>query len=160
MKKKLLLSLGLLSLPFMAYAVGAIQYDLINTSATSIPNPIKVTAGYVTYYFLKNGLPAHCPSPSNPAKVDLNTITNLPLPIYLGTESKFTFKTDPAFDDCFIGAASVDFYITQVDGIDKQDGFCNTGITSIYNNETEYMSMNIEETTDNFYCGKVSRVKK
>jgi hypothetical protein len=165
MKKTLLLILFAL-FPFIAYADGSIQFSLINFSASTIPNPIKVTGGYIQYYFLPAGaqkLPDHCPLINNPAIANLSSIVNTwPLPIYLGTESKFTFP-DPSMSDCLVKGSGLDgsslfatLFITQVDGINKLDGVCTAaGYTS--GGYNTFYNLNIEETTDNFYCSMVSR---
>lgn len=152
MKKILLLCLSFLPLATFA---GSVQYALIN-DFSSIQDPINITEGYISYYF--NGPTAsQCPK----AIVDLKTVTTVPLAIKKGTASKFTFKTSSEFDSCLGGGnfGIIELHITQVDGINKDDGSCKT-YTSIQDPQQNLnANQAIIEQTNGFYCYPVNASK-
>lgn len=168
MKTKLLFSLCLFCSSFLAYADGGVKYSLLNNSIYPVPNPIKVTGGYISYYFYTTDgskLPAHCPDYQNLKTVDLGPIADLPLPVYRETASKFTFTMDPSMQDCFTGTSTawITLVITNVDSITKQDGVC-AAMSALQNyNDNTYTNMSIQETSGkdaSFYCTQVGGVRK
>lgn len=154
MNRKLILGLGILAIPFIANADSAV-FNLLNDSG-SIVNPIKVTAGYISYnYYYYGTVPPGCPT--GVQTVDLSTVIHLPVKVGTDTSIPVPF-TPPEISKCLTdpsSAVETAMFVTEVDGKSKQSGSCNaaTGFpTSV--------TLNIRELTNDFVCNVYYPKKK
>ena len=161
MKLKLMLSLGLLSIPFMANANGVAQFTLINGSPSLVYPSIEVQGGNISYYF-SPGNPG-CPTAQNPKKVDL---TNVPFSIHKTGQqpTTYTFEMPSGMNGCFSGnnIAIVFLYITEVDGIPKGTDYPCGAVTSLSSKDgLGYAGLEIQKTSrTSFSCFNVTGAKK
>lgn len=163
MKRKLLLSLSLLSIPLMANANGVSQFTLINGSPSLLYPSVEVESGYISYYFVNPGN-SGCPTYDNPTKVDL---TNVPFKIFKTGQqpTTYTFNLPPKMDACFAdNMAAVFLYITNVDGIPKSTAPYQNCAAVAYlqsKNDVGHAGLEIQKTSSiSFSCFDVSGATK
>jgi hypothetical protein len=155
MKKKLLLGLGLLSVPFMAYAEGKVQFNLLNTSPSLAYPTVQVEQGLLSYFYISYGgtpVPAGCPVSNHRAFVQLSDLTPVPFSVSKVTPSTFTF-TPPDLSACMVGQdiyAIVTLHITKVNEIYGKACSVQPGMTSVH--DIVKTNIDITRTSDTFYC--------
>jgi|GEM_PF-5034337 len=154
MKTKLLLGLSLLSIPFMGYANGYVQFNLVNISPSLAFPRVEVQQGSFNYYYMSySGAqpPVGCPTYDNPAYAPLS----VPFDVSKVKSTVFTF-TPPDLDVCMSGQegsnfiAIVGLLITEVNEMDAPH--CGAANNLQSPTDVEQATLGIARTANSVNC--------